>query len=110
MKWIRSIVDAARLLGISREDLLRRDLMDSTDFGGTIRMNSAYTAATEYLSSKSETVDTSDEMDFKVIGGNTKLVDALADDIGRENIRTEREVVAIRQGNGQVLVEVDSNS
>jgi hypothetical protein len=46
--------------------------MDSTDFGETIRMNSAYTAATEYLSSKSEKVDTSDEMDFKVIGGNTQ--------------------------------------
>ncbi len=37
-------------LGFDRDDLLRRDLMDSTDFGETIRMNSAYTAATEYLS------------------------------------------------------------
>jgi len=99
-----------RLLGFSREDLLRRDLMDSTDFGETIRMNSAYTAATEYLSSNSEQVDTSDEMDFKVIGGNTKLVEALADKIGHENIRTEQEVVAIRQKNGRVSVEVGSSS
>jgi hypothetical protein len=29
-------------------------------------------------------------MDFKVIGGNTKLVEALADKIGHENIRTEQ--------------------
>lgn len=97
-----------RILGFSREDLLRRDLMDSTDFGETIRMNSAYTAATEYLSSKSEKVDNSDEMDFKVTGGNTLLVDALAEKIGRENIRTEQQVVSIRQKNGRVSVEVAS--
>lgn len=99
-----------RLLGFSREDLLRRDLMDSTDFGETIRMNSAYTAATEYLSSKSEKVDLSDEMDFKVVGGNTMLVEVLADKIGRENIQTEQEVVAIRQKNGRVSVEFGSCS
>jgi monoamine oxidase len=97
-----------RILGFSREDLLRRDLMDSTDFGETIRMNSAYTAATEYLSSKSEKVDTSDEMDFKVTGGNTRLVNALAEKIGRENIRTEQQVVSIRQKGGRVSVEVAS--
>jgi len=97
-----------KLLGFSREDLLRRDLMDSTDFGETIRMNSAYTAATEYLSSKGETVDDSDEMDFKVPGGNTRLVDALARKIGRKNIRTEQAVVAIRQKLGRVTVEVES--
>src|SRR5271170_510331 len=96
-------------LGFSREDLLRRDLMDSTDFGETIRMNSAYTAATEYLSSKGETVDDSDEMDFKVPGGNTRLVDALARKIGRKNIRTEQAVVAISQESGRVTVEVESS-
>jgi monoamine oxidase len=98
-----------KLLGFSREDLLRRDLMDSTDFGETIRMNSAYTAATEYLSSKGETVDDSDEMDFKVPGGNTRLVDALARAIRRKNIRTEQTVVAIHQKLGRVTIEVESN-
>ena len=42
-------------LGFQPEDLLRRDMMDSTDFGETIRMNSAYTAATEYLNSPRKT-------------------------------------------------------
>jgi monoamine oxidase len=97
-----------KLLGFSREDLLRRDLMDSTDFGETIRMNSAYTAATEYLPSKDEEVDDSDEMDFKVVGGNTNLVDALADAIGRENILTNHAVVAIRHRPGRVDVEAEA--
>lgn len=93
-------------LGFGREDLLRRDLMDSTDFGETIRMNSAYTAATEYLSSKDQTVDDTDEMDFKVLGGNSRLVDALADAIGRENIKTKCEVRSIRQAKGRVTVHI----
>jgi choline dehydrogenase-like flavoprotein len=63
--WWTMLVD----LGFSQDDLLRRDLMDSTDFGETIRMNSAYTAATEYLSSKGHKVGNTDEMDFKVRGG-----------------------------------------
>ena len=98
------------VLGFTREDLLRRDLMDSTDFGETIRMNSAYSAATEYLTSKDQTVDETDEMDFKVSGGNSRLIDALARKIGRENIRTSQAVVAIHQHRGRVTVEVDSSS
>jgi len=93
-------------LGFAREDLLRRDLMGSTDFGETIRMNSAYTAATEYLSTKSQTVDDTDEMDFKVRGGNKRLVDALADAIGRPNIHLETEVTGIVQRGGRVTVHV----
>jgi monoamine oxidase len=84
-------------LGFGPDDLLRRDMMDSTDFGETIRMNSAFSAATEYLSSKSEKVDDSDEMDFKVRGGNSRLVNALARKIGLGNIKTEQIVVGIRQ-------------
>lgn len=84
-------------LGFGPDDLLRRDMMDSTDFGETIRMNSAFSAATEYLSSKGEKVDDSDEMDFKVRGGNSRLVNALARRIGLGNIKTEQIVVGIRQ-------------
>jgi monoamine oxidase len=91
-------------LGFDREDLLRRDLMDSTDFGETIRMTSAYTAATEYVSSKGQQVDDTDEMDFKVVGGNDRLVYALADAIGRGNIKTKREVNRITQARGRVTV------
>ena len=84
-------------LGFGPDDLLRRDMMDSTDFGETIRMNSAFSAATEYLSSKGEKVDDSDEMDFKIRGGNSRLVNALARKIGFGNIKTEQIVVGIRQ-------------
>lgn len=99
-----------KLLGFTREDLLRRDLMDSTDFGETIRMNSAYTAATEYLPTKDEVVDDTDEMDFKIVGGNSNLVNALADAIGRENIRTNNAVAAIRHQSDRVSIEVDGGS
>src|SRR5208337_1042750 len=91
-------------LGFDRDDLLKRDLMDSTDFGETIRMNSAYTAASEYLSSKDQKVDDTDEMDFKVVGGNSRLVNALADAIGRNNIHRNWEVTHIFQKNGRITV------
>ncbi|MFI5096679.1 MAG: flavin monoamine oxidase family protein [Candidatus Acidiferrales bacterium] len=91
-------------LGFDREDLVKRDLMDSTDFGETIRMNSAYTAATEYLSSKKQRVDDTDEMDFKIVGGNSRLVNALAHTVGRENIHKNWGVTHIIQKNGRVTV------
>jgi monoamine oxidase len=91
-------------LGFDETDLLKRDLMDSTDFGETIRMNSAYTAAAEYLSNKYQKADKTDEMDFKVVGGNSKLVNALAHSIGLENIRRKWEVTRIIQKNRHVTV------
>jgi monoamine oxidase len=94
-------------LGFEREDLLRRDLMDSTDFGETIRMNSAYTAATEYLSTKDQRVNDTDEMDLKVRGGNERLIHALTDAIGCDNIRTKCEVTKITQAKGRVSVHID---
>jgi monoamine oxidase len=96
-------------LGFRRDDLLKRDLMDSTDFGETIRMNSAYTAATEYLSSKDQIVDDTDEMDHKVLGGNDRLVNALADAIGRDNIETHCEVTKILHADGRVNVHIRSH-
>lgn len=63
-------------LNFSERDLLIRDLMDSTDFGESIRVTSAYAAATEYLEG-----DATDEMDFKVSGGNDRLARALAEDL-----------------------------
>jgi monoamine oxidase len=97
-------------LGFGPEDLLRRDMMDSTDFGETIRMNSAYTAATEYLSSKNEQVDDSDEMDFKVRGGNSRLIYALGRKIGLKNIKTEQVVVGIHHVNKRVHVQVEGSN
>jgi monoamine oxidase len=94
-------------LGFDHDDLLRRDLMDSTDFGETIRMNSAYTAATEYLSSKDQKVNDTDEMDFKVLGGNELLIRAMAKAIGYENIRTNCSVNAIYQTKSRVSLQTN---
>jgi monoamine oxidase len=74
-------------LHFSERDLLQRDLMDSTDFGETIRLSSAYLAATEYFASNA-----TDEMDSKIRGGNSRLIQALAravergDGVLRENM------------------------
>jgi monoamine oxidase len=60
-------------LKFTDQELLRRDLMDSTDFGETTRVTSAYAAAGEYFDSN----DT-DEMDSKIVGGNDLLAKKLA--------------------------------
>jgi monoamine oxidase len=98
-----------KLLGFPNDALLKRDLMDSTDFGETIRQTSAYAAATEYLGSEA---DTSDEMDFKIPGGNIRLIHALESAIGPASIHKHTPVkaviqrgsrVEVRYGNGQKL-------
>jgi monoamine oxidase len=90
-------------LGFSEQDLLLRDLMDSTDFGESIRMTSAYAAATEYLSG-----NRTDEMDFKIRGGNSLLVNALVADIQKHaaKIHTSATVTAVRQTRSRVTVTV----
>jgi monoamine oxidase len=72
-------------LGFTLNDRLTRDLMDSTDFGESIRLSSAYLAATEYFCSNK-----SDEMDFKIRGGNDRLINELA--------------AAVRRGGGRVHI------
>jgi monoamine oxidase len=96
--------------GFGHDDLLRRDLMDSTDFGESIRMNSAYTAATEYISAGGENADNTDEMDFKVTGGNSRLVERLADKIGRDFVHTDRAVVAVWEAKHKVYVQVEDSA
>jgi monoamine oxidase len=83
-----------RDLGFDEHDLLRRDLMDSTDFGETIRMSGGFSAAAEYFES-----NPTDEMDWKIKGGNTELVRALEKAIWRQNgrILTGQHVAAIEQ-------------
>jgi monoamine oxidase len=88
-------------LGFSWTDLERRDLMDSTDFGESIRQTSAFVAATEYAFS-----DPFDEMDQKIAGGNDLLTDALAAAINKARISIHKncEVKRIVQANGLVTV------
>jgi monoamine oxidase len=90
--WLKEI-------GFTEADLLLRDLQDSTDFGETIRMMSAYAAAAEYFESSP-----ANEMDFKMEGGNSRLVDALASSVGSSRILTGMTVQRIVQRGGKVTV------
>ncbi|HEV7903585.1 MAG TPA: FAD-dependent oxidoreductase [Pyrinomonadaceae bacterium] len=87
-------------IGYTPDDLLLRDLQDSTDFGESIRHVSAYAAASEYLESSP-----ANEMDFKIIGGNSRIIEEFAKRIGHESIRTGAQVQEIRQRGGRVTVK-----
>ena len=89
--------------GYTEDDLLLRDLQDSTDFGESIRHVSAYAAASEYLESSPN-----NEMDFKMEGGNSSLIRALAQRVGGENIRLNLAVEEIRQRAGRIFVKAGS--
>ena len=80
--------------GFTREELLRRDLMDSTDFGESIRQVGGFSAAAEYFGSNKN-----DEMDFRITGGNIRLVEALQKRVTRRygRVHLNQEVKAIRQ-------------
>ncbi|HZH91296.1 MAG TPA: FAD-dependent oxidoreductase [Pyrinomonadaceae bacterium] len=89
-------------IGFNEDDLLLRDLQDSTDFGESIRHVSAYAAASEYFESSP-----ANEMDFKIVGGNSRLVEEFVKRIGDDSIRTGAPVAEIRQqhgGGGRVTV------
>lgn len=86
-------------IGFTDEDLRLRDLMDSTDFGESIRHVSAYAAAAEYFESSPE-----NEMDFKMAGGNSRLVEEFAARIGREAVRLNMPVTEIKQRRARVEV------
>jgi monoamine oxidase len=86
-------------IGYSENDLRLRDLADSADFGESIRQVSAFAAASEYLESNA-----TNEMDWKISGGNDRLPRALASRIGHHNFRTATTVSAVTQKNGKVYV------
>jgi monoamine oxidase len=88
-------------MGFRPHDLERRDMMDSTDFGESIRQTSAYAGAAEYAFSNKF-----DEMDKKIVGGNSRLSDALVDAIRAKGGTIQRnwQVVDVAQANGMVTV------
>ena len=91
--WLQNI-------GFTEDDLLLRDLMDSTDFGESIRHVSAFAAAAEYFESSP-----ANEMDFKMTGGNSRLVKELAARVGLDAIRLNAPVEEVRQRLGRVYVK-----
>jgi monoamine oxidase len=93
-------------MGFDRSELLRRDLMDSTDFGETIRLTSAYIAAGEYSTSNRY-----DEMDWKVVGGNHKLPEAMLRRItgsGNGTVHLNKRVTEVTQEGTKVRVNANS--
>lgn len=86
-------------IGFTPDDLRLRDLMDSTDFGESIRHVSAFAALAEYAESSPK-----NEMDYKMTGGNSRLAEELAKRIGCNNFRTENTVISIDQRYGSVRV------
>jgi len=93
--WWRHLAD----IGFSRDDLILRDLADSTDFGESIRHVSAFAALAEYAESSPK-----NEMDYKMTGGNSRLVQEFAKRTGTANIRTGIKVTEITQRAGIVTV------
>jgi monoamine oxidase len=89
--------------GFSERDLLLRDLMDSTDFGESIRHTSGFAAFAEYAESSEK-----NEMDLKIRGGNSMLAEKLADAIGREHIRMSHKVLEVVQAKKRVRVTCDN--
>ena len=68
--WLRKI-------GFTPEDLRIREIIDSTDIGESMRDASALVEGSSYAGADYMNPDDTDEMDFHVLGGNTKLVDAI---------------------------------
>jgi len=92
-----------RSMGFTTEELMRRDLMDSTDFGESNRLSSAYSAAAEYVEGNN-----TDAMDFKIRKGNDQLTHALAGQIPVGSLYMGTKVRAIRQHATGVEVYVTS--
>lgn len=88
-------------LGYSEKDLDLRDLMDSTDFGESIRQTSAFVGASEYVFG-----NPTDEMDKKIVGGNDLLPKALAAAIneGKQRVHLNCRAARVEQAKGRVIV------
>lgn len=86
--WWRYLVNN----GCQGRDLELRELLDSTDFGESIRHVSAFAALAEYAESSPY-----NEMDLKIKGGNGMLIEKMADTVGRENILLNHAVTQIDQ-------------
>jgi monoamine oxidase len=86
--WWRFLVNN----GCEGRDLDLRELLDSTDFGETIRNVSAFTALAEYAESSEK-----NEMDLKIKGGNSLLAKKIAEKIGMDKIQLQHRVEKIIQ-------------
>jgi monoamine oxidase len=79
--------------GCDGRDLDIQNLVDSIDFGESIRQVSAYAALQHFT-----TVAQRKELPYKIVGGNGKLAEALAQKIGLEKVKLNHQVLRIEQG------------
>ncbi|MFI5237085.1 MAG: flavin monoamine oxidase family protein [Ignavibacteriales bacterium] len=95
LDWWRYLVNN----GISETDLELKELLDSTDFGETIRQVSAYAGISEYAESSEK-----NEMDFHIKGGNSQIIFKLAEAVGNGNIILKTKAELVEQNNNGVTV------
>lgn len=86
-------------LGLSERDIEIKELLDSTDFGETIRNVSAYAAISEYAFSSEK-----NEMDKWIKGGNSKLIEALQNYVGNDMIKTGHAVDKVSYSGKKIVV------
>jgi monoamine oxidase len=95
--WLRKI-------GFTPEDLRIREIIDSTDIGESARAASAFVEAGSYVGADYMNPDDTDEMDFHVLGGNTKLVEAIVAKLPAGSVHLNSPVVSVVQRSGVVTV------
>ena len=93
--WWRVLVKR----GASERDVDLRELLDSTDFGESIRHVSGFAALAEYAESSEH-----NEMDFKIKGGNSRLVEKLERAVGAARIKLDHEAIAVSHAGKRVVV------
>lgn len=86
--WWRFLVQN----GCEGRDLEIRELLDSTDFGESIRHVSAFAALAEYAESSEK-----NEMDYKIKGGNSLFAHRIAEAIGMDKIKLKHAVAKVVQ-------------
>jgi monoamine oxidase len=91
--------------GIPERDIEIKELFDSTDFGESIRNVSAYASLSEYAFSSPN-----NEMDYRIEGGNSRLVQAMAEKIGVQNILLNKKAALVKQEGKQVQVVCEDGS
>lgn len=95
-------------IGMTDNDRRIREIMDSTDFGESIRQISAFSVAGEYVDADYLNPQSTDEMDLHVRGGNTLLIKALAAHLTPGALHLSSPVKSITQRAGRVTVSTAS--
>ncbi|AXC13062.1 Amine oxidase [flavin-containing] A [Acidisarcina polymorpha] len=95
--WLRKI-------GFTEDDLRIREIIDSTDIGESMRDASALVEAESYAGSDYMNPDDTDEMDYHVKGGNSRLVDAVIARLPAGTVRLNSPVTGIFERSGMVTM------